>query len=161
MGVAIYPGTFDPVTLGHLDMIERAAAIFDQVIVAIASNTRKQPFYSLETRIKMLEMVLADTSNIRIASFETLTVSFAKQHGACILRGLRAVADFDFEFQLAGMNQSLCPEVETIFLPATPAVSHISSTMVREIISLGGDVSKFIDPRLLPILEENHGANHN
>lgn len=143
--IAIYPGTFNPLTNGHVDLIERAAKLFERVIVAIATSERKSPILPLELRVSLAQQVLADIKNVEVCSFDCLIVDFAKQKNANILmRGLRAVTDFDYEFQLAGMNRVMMPELETIFL--TPAEQHtcISSTMIREIVSLGGDVSKFV-----------------
>jgi len=147
--IAIYPGTFDPITNGHLDIISRAANLFDEVVVGIATSKRKQPYLDLDLRLKLTKEVLKEFSNVKVAPINALLVDFAKAHHATIiLRGLRAVSDFDYEFQLAGMNRQLAPEIETIFLPASVEFSAISSTMIREILDLGGDVSLFV-PRLV------------
>lgn len=142
---AIYPGTFDPVTNGHVDMITRAAKIFPEVVVAVASNTAKRPFFSLDQRIEFVKEAVKDFPSVRVVGFDTLLIHFAQSQGASIiLRGLRAVSDFEYEFQLAGMNRKLANEIETMFL--TPSVEYmfLSSTLVREIAALGGDISGFV-----------------
>jgi len=144
---AIYPGTFDPITNGHTDLAQRACQLFDTLIIGIASNTKKQPLFSLDDRVAMAKQVLADLPNVKVMGFEGLLVDFAHQQNAkVILRGLRAVSDFEYEFQLASMNRNLAPDVESVFL--TPAEQHsfISSTLVKEIAALGGDVSGFVHP---------------
>lgn len=142
---AIYPGTFDPVTNGHVDIIRRAAEIFPEVIVAVATNHLKEPCFDLKTRISLLEEELSDLPSIKIMGFNCLLIDFVhQQHAEIILRGLRAVSDFEYEFQLAGMNRKLSPEVETLFLPPSEHVMFISSTLVKEIASLNGDVSQFV-----------------
>ncbi len=144
---AIYPGTFDPITNGHSDLVQRASRLFDRVIIGIASNPKKCPLFSLQERIVMAEQVLSDYPNIEVMGFNGLLVDFAQaQQAKVILRGLRAVSDFEYEFQLASMNRRLAPEVESLFL--TPAEQHsfVSSTLIREIASLGGDVSAFVHP---------------
>jgi len=145
--VAIYPGTFDPITRGHEDLVRRAASLFDKLILAIAESPSKRPFFTLDERVEMAGEILADVSNVEIVGFNTLLMDFVHERGAkVIVRGLRAVSDFEYEFQMAGMNRSVYPEVETVFL--TPGEQHmfISATMVREIARLGGDVSKFVQP---------------
>jgi pantetheine-phosphate adenylyltransferase len=145
--VAIYPGTFDPVTRGHEDLVRRAASLFDQLIVAIAESPSKRPLFDLAERVELAEEVLGDIKNVKIIGFNSLLMNFVHDQGAkVIVRGLRAVSDFEYEFQMAGMNRSVYPEVETLFL--TPGEQHmfISATMVREIARLGGDVSKFVQP---------------
>ena len=145
--VAIYPGTFDPVTRGHEDLVRRAASLFDQLIVAIAESPSKRPLFNLAERVELAEEVLGDIKNVKIVGFNSLLMNFVHDQGAkVIVRGLRAVSDFEYEFQMAGMNRSVYPEVETLFL--TPGEQHmfISATMVREIARLGGDVSKFVQP---------------
>jgi pantetheine-phosphate adenylyltransferase len=147
---AIYPGTFDPITNGHLDIIQRAAQLFPEVVVAVASNRRKSPFFSLEMRINLVKEALQKltnpmTSNISVVGFDNLLIEFVKEQGAgIILRGLRAATDFEYEFQLAGMNRQLSKDVETVFLTPAENLMFISSTLVREIASLGGDVSQFV-----------------
>jgi pantetheine-phosphate adenylyltransferase len=147
MTKAIYPGTFDPLTRGHEDLVRRAAALFDAVILAVADSRAKRTFFTLEERVAMAREVLGDLENVTVVGFSGLLIDFVRKHDArVVLRGLRAVSDFEYEFQLAGMNRNLYPEMETIFL--TPSEQHmfISATLVREIATLGGDVSKFVHP---------------
>ena len=144
---AVYPGTFDPLTRGHEDLVRRAAPLFDSIILAIADSKAKKPYFTLEERIAMAREVLGDVKNVQVLGFSSLLTEFVRQQGArVVLRGLRAVSDFEYEFQLAGMNRHLYPEMETIFL--TPSEQHmfISATLVREIAALGGDVAKFVHP---------------
>ena len=144
---AVYPGTFDPVTNGHEDLIQRASRLFDHVVVGVAHSQAKRPFFSLEERVSLASEVLAPYKNVSVLGFSGLLSQFVKEQSASvILRGLRAVSDFEYEFQLAGMNRDLYPDMETIFL--TPGEQHmfISATLVREIATLGGDVSKFVNP---------------
>ena len=146
---AVYPGTFDPITLGHEDLIRRAARLFDTLIVAIADSSAKQPFFTRDERVEMAKEVLKDLKNVEVTGFSGLLMKFVQQHQArVVIRGLRAVSDFEHEFQLAGMNRGLYPDVETIFL--TPGEQHmfISATIVREISVLGGDVGKFVPPHV-------------
>jgi pantetheine-phosphate adenylyltransferase len=146
-GVAIYPGTFDPLTLGHEDLVRRASRLFDEVLVAVADSRTKRPFFTLDERVAMARQVLAPYPNVRVEGFDGLLMDFLRRHEArIILRGLRAVSDFEYEFQMAGMNRSLNPDVETVFLTPAEKYQFISATMVREIASLGGDVSKFVQP---------------
>lgn len=143
--VAVYPGTFDPITNGHLDLVVRASRLYHEVIVAVAVNTGKAPLFSLEERVALTKAVTAEYANIRVVGFDTLLVDCAKEHGAnVILRGLRAVSDFEYEFQLAGMNRHLAPQLETIFLTPAERYAFISSSMIREIARLNGDVSCFV-----------------
>lgn len=145
--VAIYPGTFDPITRGHEDLVRRAASLFDRLILSIAESPSKQPRFSLEERVAMAREVLANVPNVEIVGFNTLLMEFVHEMGAkVIVRGLRAVSDFEYEFQMAGMNRSLYPEVETVFLTPGEQYMFISATMVREIARLGGDVGKFVQP---------------
>jgi pantetheine-phosphate adenylyltransferase len=142
---AIYPGTFDPVTDGHLDLITRAAKIYDQVIVAVAVNKGKAPLFSMEERVALAEAVTAHIQKVKVIGFDNLLVKCAQEQGAnVILRGLRAVSDFEYEFQLAGMNRRLSPDLETMFLTPAEQYEFISSSMIREIAKLGGDVSEFV-----------------
>jgi pantetheine-phosphate adenylyltransferase len=142
---AIYPGSFDPVTNGHLDVIERAAKLFDEVIVAIADNAEKQPLFPLEDRLEMLRSSLDGRANVRVGQFAGLLVDFAvKEEANAVVRGLRAVSDFEFEFQMALMNRKLQGTVETIFLMPKEDYTYLSSRLVKEIARLGGDVSKFV-----------------
>lgn len=148
MDKAVYPGTFDPLTRGHEDLVRRAAKLFDRVIVAVAADSGgKAPFFSLSDRIKMAQEVLKDYSNIQVMGFSGLLTEFLQQQNArIILRGLRAVSDFEYEFQLAGMNRSLYPDVETVFMTPSEQYMFISATIVREIARLGGDAGKFVHP---------------
>ena len=144
---AMYPGTFDPFTNGHNDLVRRACRIFDHVVVAIAANPGKAPLFTLEQRMALARRVLADVPNAEVAGYSGLTVNFAREHGLnAIVRGLRAVSDFEFEFQLATMNRHLSNEVETVFLTPTEQFNFISSTLIREIASLGGDIREFVHP---------------
>jgi pantetheine-phosphate adenylyltransferase len=150
---ALYPGTFDPVTNGHTDLVERASRRFDRIIVAVAESTGKQPFFPVRERIQLAETALADLSNVSVKGFDGLTAKFAEDHGAAvILRGLRAVSDFEYEFQLASMNRKLAPNVETMFLTPDEGYAYISSSLVREIAMLGGDVSQFVHPAVAAAL---------
>jgi pantetheine-phosphate adenylyltransferase len=143
----VYPGTFDPITRGHEDLVRRAAGIFDHVVVAIAANPNKAPMFSIEERVELARGVLADLPNVSIQGYHGLTVEFAKKnHIGVIIRGLRAVSDFEFEFQLANMGRHIAPGVETMFLTPKEHFTFISSTLVREIATLGGDVSQFVHP---------------
>ena len=142
---AIYPGTFDPITHGHIDLAERAARMFGKVVVAVAENRNKAPLFTLEERVVMAQEALQGTSNIEVIGFDTLLIECARQTGsAVILRGLRAVSDFEFEFQLAGMNRHLGPEIETVFMTPSERYAFISSSLIREIARFGGDVSAFV-----------------
>lgn len=144
---AMYPGTFDPITNGHYDLVRRAADIFDRVVVAIAANPNKAPLFSLEERVGLAREVLAGIPNTEITGYSGLTVDFARQHGLrVVVRGLRAVSDFEFEFQLATMSRHLSDQVDYVFLTPTEQFNFISSTLVREIASLGGNVGKFVHP---------------
>jgi len=144
---AIYPGTFDPLTRGHEDIARRAAGVFAEVIVAVADNTAKRSFFSLEERVAMAQEVLADCGNVQVLGFSGLLMQFVREQGAgVVLRGLRAVSDFEYEFQLAGMNRKLYPEVETLFLTPAEQYMFISASLVREIARLGGDVAQFVPP---------------
>lgn len=144
---AVYPGTFDPLTRGHEDLVRRAAKLFDTLILGVADSTAKRTFFTNQERVEMAREVLGDLKNVQVVGFSGLLIEFVRQNGAQVaLRGLRAVSDFEYEFQLAGMNRSLCPDFETMFL--TPSEQHmfISATLVREIAVLGGDVAKFVHP---------------
>jgi pantetheine-phosphate adenylyltransferase len=147
--IAIYPGTFDPITNGHIDLVERAACLFDQVIVAVAEKTAKTTTFSADERVEMARDVLANLDNVMVYNFDTLLVDFAKKHHAqVILRGLRAVSDFEYEFQLAGMNRRLAPGIETLFLTPSEQYAYISSSLIKEIASLGGDVTDFVHEKV-------------
>lgn len=152
---AIYPGTFDPITHGHSDLIQRATRLFDHVIVAIAANPAKTPAFALQERIELAQLALAGHARIEICGFDSLLVDFAAERGAqVILRGLRAVSDFEYEFQLAGMNRKLAPEVETLYLMPAEQYAYISSSLVREIAALGGDVSNFVHEDVMAALHK-------
>ena len=145
--IAVYSGTFDPVTLGHEDVIRRAAGLFDQLIVAVAVAHHKKTLFTLEQRIAQVAAVFADLPSVRALPFEGLMVDFCREQGACaIVRGIRNVADFDYEAQMAAMNQKMAPAVETVFLLPQPQLQCISSTLVREIAKLGGDMSRMVSP---------------
>ena len=147
MKKAVYPGTFDPITRGHEDLVRRAARLFDHMIVAVADSKSKKPFFSLEDRIEMAREVITGVPNIEVVGFSGLLMDFMREHQAkVIIRGLRAVSDFEYEFQMAGMNRNLYPDVETVFLTPGEQYMFISATMVREIATLGGDVSHFVNP---------------
>ena len=151
---AIYPGTFDPVTNGHADLIRRAERLFDRVIVAVAANPKKQPLFALKERVDLARAVLAEYERVTVVGFDNLLVDFVRAQGAqVILRGLRAVSDFEFEFQLAGMNRRLAPEVETVFLTPSEQETFISASLIKEIALLGGDVSAFVDARVVAALK--------
>ena len=151
---AVYPGTFDPITRGHEDLVRRASTLFDEVIVGVADSRAKRPFFSTQERMDMAREVLAPYKNVTVLSFSTLLKDFVIEHGAkVILRGLRAVSDFEYEFQMAGMNRSLIPDVETVFLTPGENYMFISATIVREIATFGGDVSKFVHPAVQARLE--------
>jgi pantetheine-phosphate adenylyltransferase len=148
---AIYPGTFDPITRGHEDLVRRASGMFDEVIVAVADSRGKMPFFDVDERVAMAKETLAQFPNVRVEGFSGLLMQFLrKQDAKIILRGLRAVSDFEYEFQMAGMNRNLYPDVETLFLTPAEQYMFISATMVREIASLGGDVSPFVNPLVNP-----------
>jgi pantetheine-phosphate adenylyltransferase len=152
---AMYPGTFDPFTNGHNDLVRRACRIFEHVVVSIASNPGKTPLFSLDQRVDLARRVLADVPNVEVTGYSGLTVDFAREHGLnVIVRGLRAVSDFEFEFQLATMSRHLNADVETVFLTPTEQFNFISSTLIREIASLGGNVREFVDPRVAEALGE-------
>jgi pantetheine-phosphate adenylyltransferase len=150
---AIYPGSFDPVTNGHLDVVERARKLFDEVIVAVAHNDEKQPMFTLQERLDLLQNTLGKIDNVRIAHFEGLLVDFAvAEKAGAVIRGLRAISDFEFEFQMALMNRKLQGAVETIFLMPKEDYTYLSSRIVKEIARLGGDVSKFVPPLVVKAL---------
>ena len=156
---ALYPGTFDPITNGHQDLVRRAASIFERVVVAIAANPSKAPLFSLEERVALAREVLADIANVEVQGYSGLTVKFAAEHGLGVMvRGLRAVSDFEFEFQLATMSRHIAGHVETVFLTPTEQFSFISSSMVREIALLGGDVSRFVHPVVEAALRRRRDA---
>src|SRR5262245_45633229 len=156
---AIYPGTFDPITNGHHDLVRRAASIFERVIVAIAANPNKTPMFPLEKRVDLAKRVLAELPNVEVMGYAGLTVDFARQHQlSVIVRGLRAVSDFEFEFQLANMSRHLARDIETVFLTPHEPFSFISSTLVREIAVLGGNVKEFVHPIVEAELKKHRRA---
>jgi pantetheine-phosphate adenylyltransferase len=147
---ALYPGTFDPPTNGHVDLIQRGAKLFDHLTVAILNNPDKNPLFTVEERVEMLKEVTGALENVSIATFEGLTVEFARQQGAAaILRGIRAISDYEYEFQMALMNRRLAPEIETVFLQPAGRYSFVSSRMVKEVFTLGGDVTGLLPPNVL------------
>ncbi len=152
---AVYPGTFDPITHGHADLISRACKLFGQVVVAVAVSQGKRPLFDLEERVALIEQVVSGCDNVVIRPFDTLLVEFCRQQQAqVILRGLRAVSDFEYEFQLAGMNRRLDAQMETVFLTPAEQFGYISSSLIKEIASLGGDVSEFVHPAVKAALNE-------
>jgi pantetheine-phosphate adenylyltransferase len=154
---AIYPGTFDPITCGHSDIVRRASKLFGRIIVAVAESPRKEPSFPLDERVSLAQSALAGLGNVEVCGFDMLLARFARERGATvILRGLRAVSDFEHEFQLAAMNRQLAPEVETMFLTPAEEYSFVSSSLVREIARLGGDVSNFVSPAVLRALAERY-----
>jgi len=153
--IVIYPGTFDPITNGHVDLIERAGKLFDKIIVAVAMSEGKSPLFDVDKRVSIVEEVVAPMKNIEVIGFKGLLVDFAKEHNAnALLRGLRAVSDFEYEFQLANMNRRLSPNLESLFLTPAEQFSFISSTLVREIATLNGDVSQFVPEAVQRALAE-------
>ena len=160
MKVAIYPGSFDPITYGHMDIIDRATNLFDKVIIAIAKNEAKNHLFTLEDRIKLAKNIYKENSNVEVLGFpRQLTVDVAKENNACaIIRGLRAVSDFEYEFQLATMNRSLAPDVESIFLTPKESLIYVSSSLIKEICDLKGDVSKFVHPSVEQALKAKLGS---
>jgi pantetheine-phosphate adenylyltransferase len=155
---AMYPGTFDPVTLGHEDLVRRAGRLFDKVVVAVAANPGKEPMFSLQERVELASAVLREHANVEVTGYEGLTVDFARQTDLqVIVRGLRAISDFEYEFQLANMNRHLTDEVETAFLTPTEKYTYISSSLVREICSMGGDISEFVSPEVREALVKRCG----
>ncbi|MES2772291.1 MAG: pantetheine-phosphate adenylyltransferase [Pseudomonadota bacterium] len=158
--LAIYPGTFDPMTRGHEDLVRRAANLFDQVIVAIAESHSKRPFFSLAQRVRMAQEITAPYPNVKVCGFNGLLMDFLHHQGAkVIVRGLRAASDFEYEFQMAGMNRNLHPDVETVFLTPGEQYMFISATMVREIALMGGDVSKFVHETVRQQLQQRMQDN--
>lgn len=151
---AVYPGTFDPITSGHFDLIQRAARFYDRLVIAVANNRNKQSLFSLEERIALAKQVTDTLPNVEVVGFDGLLVDFVHEmNGQVLLRGLRAVSDFEYEFQLASMNRKLAPEIETMFMTPAEQYSFISSSLVREISALGGDVSEFVHPAVAKALQ--------
>ena len=158
MNRVLYPGTFDPISMGHADLVEGPSRLFDQVIIAVAANPKKNPLFPLEQRVELAREVTRHLPNVEVMGFSTLLAHFVKEQQAnVLLRGLRAVSDFEYEFQLANMNRQLAPDVESLFLTPSEKYSYISSTLVREIASLEGDVSKFVHPVVMQALKTRFG----
>ena len=152
--IALYPGTFDPITLGHEDIVRRAAAMFDEVVIAVARAHHKKTMFTLEQRVDMTRQALADCPNVRVETFEGLVIEFAQAIGArTMVRGIRSMTDFDYEFQLAGMNRRLAPEIDSVFLNTLDVHQCISSTLVREVATLGGDVAQFVSPAVFSYMQ--------
>ena len=155
---AIYPGTFDPMTKGHVDLIERACKLFNEIVIAIAASEAKNPLFTLDERIQIAEKIFESNDKVKVVGFSGLLVDLAKDNDAKILiRGLRVVADFEYEFQLANMNRAMMPELESVFLTPKEQYSYISSSLVKEICKMGGDVSEFVDPISLSELKRKYG----
>ena len=156
MKIAIYPGSFDPITFGHIDIVERACALFDKVILGVAESESKKPLFDVSERIELIESIFKDNSKIEVLGYsKKLTVDLARENNAiAIIRGLRAVADFEYEFQLATMNRSLAPDIESIFFTPKDTLIYVSSSLVKEIAQFGGDVSRFVTPNVKEALME-------
>jgi pantetheine-phosphate adenylyltransferase len=155
--IAVYPGTFDPITLGHEDVVRRAADLFDEVIVAVAGSTNKRTLFSLEERVALAKSVFID-ANVKVIGFNSLLMQFVQEQGAqMVIRGLRAASDFEYEFQLAGMNRKLFPKLETLFLTPAEQYMFVSSSLVREVAILGGDVNQFVSPTVEAAILEKLG----
>ena len=158
MGIAIYPGSFDPVTYGHIDVILRALKVFDGLIVAVAHNLEKTPRFTVEERIEMLEEVTSGMQGVEVGAFDGLLVDYARSKGArVIVRGLRALSDYDYEFQMALTNRKMCGEIETVFLMPSEQYSYLSSRMIKEIAELGGDISSFVPPVVVERMRREKG----
>ncbi|ASJ71167.1 pantetheine-phosphate adenylyltransferase [Granulosicoccus antarcticus] len=154
---AVYPGTFDPMTVGHIDVARRASGMFDDLVVAVAASTTKSPFFSLEERVDMATEILADLENVTVQSFGGLLVDYAGELGSkVIVRGLRAISDFEYEVQIAGVNRHLSPEIETVFIAASQEYTFLSSSIVREIARMQGDVSEFVHPIVIDSFARRH-----
>lgn len=155
MTTAIYPGSFDPITFGHLDVMERAAKLFDRLIIAVAHNADKHPLFSAEQRMQLIADSIGSRVKVEIVSFDGLLVDFAKKSGAAaVVRGLRAVTDFEYEFQMALMNKTLSPDLETVFLTSREAFTYLSSRVIKEVARLGGDITKFVPPPVAAALQK-------
>ena len=159
MITAIYPGTFDPITNGHIDIVRRSAKLFDKVVISIAMSSRKQPLFTLEERVALVEAALKDLDNVEVEGFKGLLADYAKDKGATVLiRGVRAVADFEYEYQLATVNRKLNPELESVLLTPSSETSHISSTIVRDVAAHNGDVSAFVPPLVKDALDKKFAS---
>jgi pantetheine-phosphate adenylyltransferase len=157
---ALYPGTFDPPTNGHIDLIQRGAKLFDHLIVSILNNPGKDPIFTVEERAEMLRESISEMSNVSVATFDGLMIDFARQQGAkAVLRGIRAISDYEYEFQMALMNRRLAPEIETVFLQPAGRYSFVSSRMLKEVVSFGGDVSGLLPPNVLKRLQSRIGKS--
>lgn len=157
MQIAVYPGSFDPISLGHLDIIERASSVFDKVIVAVLINTEKKGFFPIEERIEMIELVTNHLPNIEVRGFSGLTVNFLKEVGArVIIRGLRVVSDFDFELQMANANRSMEPQIETLMMMTSPNYSYLSSSLIRQVMHFGGNLEGFVPGPIIERLKQNY-----
>lgn len=158
--IAIYPGSFDPFTNGHLDIVHRGLEIFEKMIIAVACNSDKEGFFSVEERVEMISGMVADNSRVQVEALDGLLVDYVlKKQARVILRGLRAVTDFEFEFQLAQMNHTVCEQVETLFMMTSPECAYLSSSIVKEVGRLGGDISKFVPPQVLLALQKKFAEN--
>ncbi|MCR4798716.1 MAG: pantetheine-phosphate adenylyltransferase [Lachnospiraceae bacterium] len=154
---AIYPGSFDPITFGHIDIIERSVKLFDEIIVAVLNNSQKNSLFSASERVTMIQEIVKDYPTVTVCSFEGLLIDFAKEQDAnIIIRGLRAVTDFEYELQIAQTNHVECPALDTVFLTTSLNYSYLSSSVVREFASYGGDISKFVPKQILPLIEEKY-----
>lgn len=160
MKKVVYPGTFDPITNGHVDLVERACRLFDHVVVAVAASSKKNPLFTTEERVDQAQQVLSHLENVEVIGFDVLLATLVENLNAqAVMRGLRAVSDFEYEFQLANMNRALSPNMESLFLTPAEHLSYISSSLVREIASLGGDVSKFVPPLIVDCLKAKFNEN--
>ena len=161
MSSAIYPGSFDPVTLGHLDIIRRSAEMFDEVIIGVLNNTSKTPLFSVEERVNILKKVTKDISNIRVESFDGLSIDFVKEcHAQFLVRGLRAITDFEYELQMAQTNRIMDPEIDTIFLTTSLEYAYLSSSTVKEVALYGGDISKFVPEEVVSEINRKMAGSH-
>ena len=159
MKKAIYPGTFDPITFGHIDVIERSAAIVDELIVGVLINSSKSPMFTTEERVEMIKSVTAHIPNVHVMSFEGLQAEFARQEGAFLIHGLRAVTDYEYELQIAQASRAVCPEVDTVFIAASLEYAYISSSIVRETARYNGDISKFVPETVAKLVKEKINNN--
>ena len=158
MRTAIYPGSFDPVTFGHLDIIKRSASMFDRLVVGVLKNSAKKSLFTIDERVWMIKSLTKDYPNVEVASFDGLMIDYAKQIGASVvIRGLRAVTDFEYELQIAQTNRVESPEIDTVFLTTSLKYSYLSSTIVKEFASYGGDISKFVPKEIIPLIMEKFG----
>ncbi|WP_029505218.1 pantetheine-phosphate adenylyltransferase [Lachnoclostridium phytofermentans] len=157
MKIGIYPGSFDPVTLGHLDVIKRSAKIMDELVIGVLANSSKTPLFTVEDRVKLIECVVKDIPNVKVMAFDGLTVDFAKKLGAkFLIRGLRAITDFEYELQIAQTNHKLDEEIDTVFFTTSVEYSYLSSSIVKEIASYGGDISKFVPKSIIQVIYDKY-----